>query len=145
MEETAEAMEKFFGGFEKDNHFDDWFSPAANPENQLTTEPLGGLGPVSSTAPPSVIASSDLFGAGQYPFFSNLEEVNLRDVESRDPQEAVKQFLEFQHIDPNIAQDTWPSEIHSSAYPEIMSLDKRWPLPTPLHKPLIPPPLHARK
>ncbi|KAK8158827.1 hypothetical protein BKA80DRAFT_291001 [Phyllosticta citrichinensis] len=54
-----------------------------------------------SDALPSVVASSDLMGPGQLPDISYpLEEAALRGVQSRDPQENVKQFLNFQHVDP---------------------------------------------
>lgn len=46
---------------------------------------------------PSVVASSDLLGPGQLPEFS-LHERTLQRVEHRDPQENVKQFLNFQHV-----------------------------------------------
>ena len=45
---------------------------------------------------PSIIASSDLFGP-QKPKVK-LEEDNLRGIQARDPQESVRQFLNFQHL-----------------------------------------------
>ncbi|KAL8843512.1 MAG: hypothetical protein Q9170_000016 [Blastenia crenularia] len=51
-----------------------------------------------SEAVPSVVASSDLLGPGQRPR-TRLDEDMLRVVQSRDPQENVRQFLTFQHMD----------------------------------------------
>lgn len=57
--------------------------------------------PVSEVVPsvvgPSVIASSDLLGPGQLPEFA-LQEATLQQLGRRDPQENVKQFLNFQHV-----------------------------------------------
>lgn len=50
-----------------------------------------------SVVVPSVVASSDLLGPGQMPEFALHEDVLTR-VESRDPQENVRQFLNFQHM-----------------------------------------------
>jgi hypothetical protein len=62
------------------------------------TSPMeSGLVPsLVASIEPSIIASSDVLGA-QKPKF-RLEEHSLRDVPARDPQESVKQFLNFQHI-----------------------------------------------
>jgi hypothetical protein len=45
---------------------------------------------------PSVVASSDLLGPGMPPV--RLEENALRVLQTRDPQENVRQFLNFQHV-----------------------------------------------
>lgn len=50
-----------------------------------------------SEALPSVVASSDLLGPGTAPLV-RLDEKVLKVVQSRDPQENVRQFLDFQHI-----------------------------------------------
>ena len=61
-----------------------------------------------SDAVPSVVASSDLLGPGQRPALRLDEEV-LRVVQSRDPQENVRQFLNFQHMDkPAVEEPTTP-------------------------------------
>ncbi|KAL8719484.1 MAG: hypothetical protein Q9225_003511 [Loekoesia sp. 1 TL-2023] len=61
-----------------------------------------------SEAVPSVVASSDLLGPGQRPPL-RLDEDVLRVVQSRDPQENVRQFLNFQHMDkPTIEEPTTP-------------------------------------
>lgn len=51
----------------------------------------------ASEAVPSVVASSDLLGPGAYPAL-RLDEQHLKVVQSRDPQENVRQFLSFQHV-----------------------------------------------
>ena len=55
-----------------------------------------GIGP-NSVVIPSLVASSDLLGPAHYPPM-RLEEDTLRVVQSRDPQENVRQFLSFQHM-----------------------------------------------
>lgn len=61
-----------------------------------------------SEAVPSVVASSDLLGPGQRPPL-RLDEEILRVVQSRDPQENVRQFLNFQHMDrPAVEEPTTP-------------------------------------
>jgi len=52
-----------------------------------------------SVVGPSVVASSDLLGPGEMPYIA-LHEARLSQVETRDAQENVKQFLNFQHFDP---------------------------------------------
>ncbi|KAI4217647.1 MAG: hypothetical protein LQ351_000243 [Letrouitia transgressa] len=52
----------------------------------------------TSEAVPSVVASSDVLGPGQRPPL-RLDEDVLRVVKSRDPQENVRQFLNFQHME----------------------------------------------
>ncbi|KAL8714683.1 MAG: hypothetical protein Q9220_001632 [cf. Caloplaca sp. 1 TL-2023] len=62
----------------------------------------------ASEAVPSVVASSDLLGPGQRPPL-RLDEDVLRVVQSRDPQENVRQFLSFQHMDkPGVEEPTTP-------------------------------------
>ena len=50
-----------------------------------------------SEAVPSVVASSDLLGPGRLPALRINEEA-LRVVQTRDPQENVRQFISFQHL-----------------------------------------------
>ncbi|KAM3086523.1 hypothetical protein ACMFMG_000653 [Clarireedia jacksonii] len=64
---------------------------AGDPGNALTARPV-------SDAVPSVVASSDVLGPGTTPSFRHLEEEHLRNVASRDPQDNVKQFIQFQHL-----------------------------------------------
>lgn len=65
-----------------------------NPGNASTAESV--LRPVSD-AVPSVVASSDVFGPEPLPPIQ-LQEDHLRAVQARDPQENVKHFLTFQHV-----------------------------------------------
>ena len=46
---------------------------------------------------PSMVASSDVFNPNQLPAFA-LHEAMLQQVDKRDPQENVKHFLNFQHL-----------------------------------------------
>ncbi|KAK7532247.1 SAM and PH domain-containing protein [Phyllosticta citribraziliensis] len=79
-----------------------------------------------SDALPSVVASSDLMGPGQLPDISYpLEEAALRGVQSRDPQENVKQFLNFQHVDPP----------HMQQFPEDQPTTPPYEMFPPLHFP----------
>ncbi|OTB15734.1 hypothetical protein K445DRAFT_75236 [Daldinia sp. EC12] len=55
-----------------------------------------------SDAVPSVIASSDVLGPGMPPF-QYLQEAALRNLQTRDPLDNVRQFLDFQHQDPAVA------------------------------------------
>lgn len=81
---------------------------AGNPGNALTTTAIAdGSRPISD-AVPSVVASSDAMG-GSLPPFRHLEEATLRDVQLRDPQDNVKQFLQFQHIDPSYSSEQPPT------------------------------------
>lgn len=62
----------------------------------------------TSEVVPSVVASSDILGPGQRPPL-RLDEQVLRVVQSRDPQENVRQFLNFQHMDkPALEEPTTP-------------------------------------
>lgn len=64
-----------------------------------------------SEAVPSVVASSDLLGPGRLPAL-RLDEDLLRVVQTRDPQENVRQFLSFQHLDePPEESSTSPYEM----------------------------------
>lgn len=82
---------------------------AGNPGNPENAEAISDtLRPVSD-AVPSVVASSDALGPSYAPSFHHLEEASLKAIESRDPQEHVKQFIQFQHMDPS--QVNWSSEV----------------------------------
>ncbi|KAL1961557.1 hypothetical protein VTN77DRAFT_1619 [Rasamsonia byssochlamydoides] len=76
-----------------------------NPGNPETAENL--LRP-KSDASPSVVASSDVLG----PEKPKLCQEALNEVQQRDPQESIRQFLSYQHIDP-------PSPPTSKPVPEI--------------------------
>jgi len=86
---------------------------AGDPGNPATAESLAEVTRPTSNRPaseavPSVVASSDVLGPNTVPAFRHLEEASLRNVQSRDPQENVKQFIKFQHIDPQ--QAAWSTE-----------------------------------
>lgn len=87
--------------------------------------------PTSETVP-SVVASSDLLGPGQLPEFALHEEM-LRNLELRDPQENVKQFLSLQGIDPPHMQ---PMPVESPPTPPLE-------LFPPLHPPEFTPAPHS--
>lgn len=74
---------------------------AGDPGNPLTAEAVRPF----SEAQPSVVASSDLLGPGEIPQFGHLDPEQLAALASRDPQDNVKQFLNFQHVEMN-----WSSE-----------------------------------
>ncbi|KAI9890052.1 MAG: hypothetical protein M1814_004568 [Vezdaea aestivalis] len=63
---------------------------AGNPGNAFSAPNMRP----TSEAVPSVVASSDVLGPGPVPLF--IDEDNLRNMQSRDPQENVKQFLDLQ-------------------------------------------------
>ena len=81
---------------------------AGDPGNPLTAEPVERASRPFSDAVPSVVASSDVLGPGIIPPFRHLEEASLRNVQSRDPQDNVKQFIQFQGMDSNHL--AWSSE-----------------------------------
>ncbi|KAF2725498.1 hypothetical protein K431DRAFT_215197 [Polychaeton citri CBS 116435] len=78
---------------------------AGDPGNATTAQnivPNVHKQPMDELVPPqtaglSVIASSDIFGPTQQPEFS-LREDALQQLDRRDPQENVKQFLNLQHM-----------------------------------------------
>ncbi|TAQ83431.1 hypothetical protein B7494_g8244 [Chlorociboria aeruginascens] len=110
---------------------------AGDPGNPLTATSARPF----SDAVPSVVASSDVLGpgTGSYPAFRHLEEASLRNIAERDPQDNVKQFIKFQHMDPS--QMHWSTEEPPSPPYEMFP-----PLKSPLHglrglpKLAIPPP-----
>ena len=75
---------------------------AGDPGNPTTADALNTeedvFRPVSD-AIPSVVASSDILGPGPLPSLQFLEEAVLRSIQSRDPQDNVRQFLQFQQLD----------------------------------------------
>ena len=80
----ARIMKEFPGEFEQ-------IKEANATPSEVTVRPI-------SEAVPSVVASSDLLGPGRLPALRINEEA-LKVVQTRDPQENVRQFLSFQHID----------------------------------------------
>ncbi|KAK4105459.1 hypothetical protein N658DRAFT_482947 [Parathielavia hyrcaniae] len=62
-----------------------------------------------SDAVPSVVASSDVMGPGSLPPLGYLQEAALRNILARDPQENVKQFLDFQRPHLNASSEVPPT------------------------------------
>ncbi|KAK2628230.1 hypothetical protein QTJ16_002876 [Diplocarpon rosae] len=106
---------------------------AGDPGNPLTAGAVAeAIRPVSE-AVPSVVASSDVLGPS-VPTFRQLEEASLRQVQRRDPQENVKQFLRFQHVDSHPAR--WAAEEPPSPpYEMFPPLPPLPPLPAPAGPP----------
>ncbi|KAL1880797.1 hypothetical protein VTK73DRAFT_4967 [Phialemonium thermophilum] len=93
-----------------------------------------------SDAIPSVVASSDVLGPGNIPTFQYLAEATLRNVQARDPQDNVRQFLDFQQQHVPCSSEvppTPPFEIVPSNQPHqgLRSLPK---LSIPSQAPLVP-------
>lgn len=61
----------------------------------------------TSEAVPSVVASSDVLGPARLPTL-RLDEDVLRVVQTRDPQENVRQFLTFQHMSEPVEEPSTP-------------------------------------
>ncbi|KAL2199987.1 hypothetical protein P885DRAFT_66867 [Corynascus similis CBS 632.67] len=84
---------------------------AGDPGNPETAEAIVSsedLRPVSD-AVPSVVASSDVMGPGNLPPLQYLQEATLRNVQARDPQENVRQFLDFQRPHANASSEVPPT------------------------------------
>ena len=76
---------------------------------EVLTSPSDEATRPSSEVVPSVVASSDVLGPAQLPAL-RLDENVLRVIQSRDPQENVRQFLNFQHMEQPVEQ-TSPLEM----------------------------------
>ena len=75
------------------------YGDVGNPETAKSIDPNDVFRPLSD-AQPSVVASSDVMGPGEWPLqFQSLEEATLRNLQTRDPQDNVRQFLNFQQKD----------------------------------------------
>lgn len=72
-----------------------------------------------SDAIPSVVASSDVMGPGSLPPFQYLEAATLRGLQQRDPQDNVRQFLDFQK-----QQQSGSSEVPATPPFEIFPAQK---------------------
>ncbi|KAK5624472.1 hypothetical protein RRF57_000188 [Xylaria bambusicola] len=94
---------------------------AGDPGNPETAPALNrpssteALRPMSD-AVPSVVASSDVLGTGMAPF-QYLQEAALRNLQTRDPQDNVRQFLGFQHQDKGANMDEVPPTPPFELYP----------------------------
>ena len=69
----------------------------------------------STVAAPSIIASSDLLGPAKPSI--RLEENALKTVQLRDPQDNVRQFLDFQHVNGKEEPESPPYEMFPSLSP----------------------------
>lgn len=86
---------------------------AGDPGNPETAEAIASiesdsLRPVSD-AVPSVVASSDVLGPGNLPPIQYLQEATLRNVQERDPQDNVRQFLDLQRQHLNASSEVPPT------------------------------------
>ncbi|KAI1374053.1 hypothetical protein F4677DRAFT_461636 [Hypoxylon crocopeplum] len=99
-------QQRMIEAFKKDHPFVDVdqggiIMVAGDPGNPETAPAINrpssteALRPMSD-AVQSVIASSDVLGPGMPPF-QYLQEAALRNLQTRDPQDNVRQFLDFQH------------------------------------------------
>lgn len=91
------------------------YGDAGNPETARAIDPNEPLRPMSD-AVPSVVASSDVMGPGGLPPLQYLQEATLRSIQARDPQDNVRQFLNFQQTsNSDQVPPTPPFEITTSA------------------------------
>ncbi|KKA29139.1 hypothetical protein TD95_003486 [Thielaviopsis punctulata] len=91
--------------------------------------PIAGWSRPPSDSLPSVVASSDVLGPGLSPKIQPaLQEDVLRSVQKRDPQDNVKQFLDFQHAHMNASNEvppTPPFELFPAGGPAPMHKNPR--------------------
>ncbi|KAK5173477.1 uncharacterized protein LTR77_002158 [Saxophila tyrrhenica] len=84
---------------------------AANIVPNVHKQQIDESGTLTSDVVPSLVASSDALGPGHLPEFA-LHEHYLDHLESRDPQDNVRQFLNFQHMQvPSDGPATPPEEL----------------------------------
>ncbi|KAL7792939.1 hypothetical protein V8C37DRAFT_379592 [Trichoderma ceciliae] len=94
------------------------YGDAGNPGTARALDPNEAIRPFSDSVP-SVVASSDILGPGGLPPLQYLQEATLRGVQARDPQDNVRQFLNFQRANPASSEVplTPPFEVTPSAQP----------------------------
>lgn len=108
-------QQRMIEAFKKDHPFVDVdqggiIMVAGDPGNPSTAPAINrpssteALRPMSD-AVPSVVASSDVLGPGMPPF-QYLQEAALRNLQTRDPLDNVRQFLDFQHQDADPSCDS---------------------------------------
>jgi len=100
----ARIMKEFPGEFEQ-------IVGANATPSEVTIRPV-------SEAVPSVVASSDLLGPGRLPALRINEEA-LKVVQTRDPQENVRQFLSFQHLDEPAEPEETPATPPYEMFPPL--------------------------
>ncbi|OAR05691.1 hypothetical protein LLEC1_03180, partial [Akanthomyces lecanii] len=111
------------------------YGDAGNPETARAIDPDEDLRPFSD-ATPSLVASSDILGTGGMPPLQYLQEASLRSVQSRDPQENVRQFLNFQRTKDACLSEvppTPPFELAPAAQPPHHGLRRLPKLSIPLN------------
>ncbi|KAI2635965.1 hypothetical protein GGS21DRAFT_58044 [Xylaria nigripes] len=102
-------QQRLIEAFKRDHPFVDIekggsFLVAGDPGNPETAPALNRPSPMEepfhqvTDSVPSLVASSDIFAPGMAPF-QYLQEAALRNVQAQDPQDNVRQFLNFQHQD----------------------------------------------
>jgi hypothetical protein len=105
------------------------FLIAGNPGHPSTAE---AIRPFSEVVP-SVVASSDVLGPGTFPpFRRHLQEASLANIQSRDPQDNVKQFLNFQHMEVMYSVEE-PATPPYEMFPALTPPTPASPAATPLH------------
>ncbi|OBR15541.1 PH domain-containing protein [Colletotrichum higginsianum IMI 349063] len=120
-----------------------------NPQTARALDPNQILRPVSD-AVPSVVASSDVLGPGNATPLQYLQEAALRNVVARDPQDNVRQFLDFQKHEDSTVPPTPPFEMAFPTMkaqpeglrhlPKLSIPGKQAPRASPLRASTAPPP-----
>ncbi|TPX11248.1 uncharacterized protein E0L32_001066 [Thyridium curvatum] len=127
-------QQKMLEAFKKDHPFVDMdkggiIMVAGDPGNAVTASALNKpqddfFRPISD-AIPSVVASSDILGTEGLPPLQYLQEATLRNLQARDPQDNVRQFLDFQHahvFESSEVPPTPPFEITPTPQPPHQAL-----------------------
>ncbi len=123
---TYKKRQRMIEAFKQDHPFVDMdkggiILVAGDPGNPETAPALNrpssteALRPMSD-AVHSVVASSDVLGTGMPPF-QYLQEAALRNLQTRDPQDNVRQFLNFQHQDKGANTNEVPPTPPFELYP----------------------------
>ncbi|KAK0731501.1 hypothetical protein B0H67DRAFT_549256 [Lasiosphaeris hirsuta] len=80
-----------------------------NPETATAIRPNDDMFRPVSDAIPSVVASSDVMGPGSMAPLQYLAEATLQSIQARDPQDNVRQFLNFQRQHLNVSSEVPPT------------------------------------
>ncbi|KAK5990450.1 hypothetical protein PT974_08718 [Cladobotryum mycophilum] len=97
------------------------YGDVGNPDTARALDPNEIPRPFSD-AVPSVVASSDVMGPGGLPPLQYLQEAALRNFQARDPQESVRQFLDFHNRNSDEIPPTPPFEVTPAAQPPHQGL-----------------------
>lgn len=90
---------------------------AGNPQTARSINPDAEQARPVSDAVPSVVASSDVMGTNGLAPLQYLQEATLRNFNTRDPQDNVRQFLQFQQKSENEVPPTPPFEAAPTSSP----------------------------